>query len=351
MRRIDPTGILPGLPHGSRVLIIRLQPLGDMVLLTPALTALHAWRPDLKLTVLAKPAFAPVLDGNPVVSETLLLGHVPSTVAALRARHFPVVFNQHSGPTSAILTAASGAETRVCWENRQFSFVYNVHVPSPAAFYGRDDVHTVEQRLTQFYAAGLPRGPIPPASVYPIAEARASVARILRERGIAANGYAVVRPGATHPAKRWAVKNFAALANWLRNERGIATVVNLGPGDEELARPMREICDASIPVLNALNLHELIALLTCASLYVGNDCGPTHIAAAARCRVVVIFGASNPVHWRPWATEYRLLRSDDPAVPGLPSISLEDAQAACADLLDTAGGVHRNAGEPSVPQY
>lgn len=304
----------------------------------------------MQLSVLAEPRFAGVLGGNPQISEILIHRDFFSTVAEIRKRRFPVVFNQHGGPTSALLTAASGIPIRVCWERRQFGFIYNVHVPASAAFYGRDDVHTVEQRMTQFYATGLPRGPIPSASIYPSAEARASVTRLLAANGIsAAEGYAVVRPGATHPNKRWAVENFVAIARWLHNERGIPVVINLGPDERDVAGSLRVLCGPEVPVLDALSLSELMALLVGAKLYVGNDSGPAHIAAAARCPVVVIFGASNPVHWRPWGTEYRLLRSEQPPVPGLPSVRIEDVQAACDELFATAV-IRRGANAASVQQ-
>jgi ADP-heptose:LPS heptosyltransferase len=343
LKKIESGNLLAALPQGARVLIVRLRPLGDMVLLTPALAALHAWRPDLRLSVLAELSVAPVLEGNPAVAEILLHRGFASTIAAIRKRHFAVIFNQHSGPTSALLTAFSGAPARVCWVRRQFPWAYNIHVESPAAFFGRDEVHTevhtVMQRMTQFYATGLPQGPIPPAAIYPPQEARESVSRLLNAKGIAAGGgYAVVRPGATHPAKRWSLENFAAIALWLRRKQGIATIVNLGPGDEELAEPIRHLCGAEIPVVavvDGLALPELMALLAGARLLVGNDCGPTHIAAAARVPIVVLFGASNSVHWRPWCTEYRLLQSEQPVMPGLPSIRVEQVQAACAELLST----------------
>ena len=343
LKKTETGELIAELPHGARVLIIRLRPLGDMVLLTPALGALHSWRPDLRLTVLAEPSVALVLEGNPAVAEILLHSQFASTVAAIRQRHFPIVFNQHAGPTSALLTALSGAPVRVCWERRQFSWAYNVHVPSPSAFYGPDEihaeVHTVMQRMTQFYATGLPQGPIPPAVIYPSTEARAVISRLLAAQGIEAGArYAVVRPGATHATKRWSVKNYGAVALWLR-QQGIPTIVNLGPGDEELAAPIRELWGADssggtvIPIIDGLAVPELMALLAGARLLVGNDTGPTHIAAAAHVPIVVLFGASNSVHWRPWATDYRLLRSERPAAPGLPSIRVEDVQAACAELL------------------
>jgi ADP-heptose:LPS heptosyltransferase len=335
LKKTESRGLLPALPPRSRILIIRLRPLGDMVLLTPALTALHDWRPDLQLSVLAEPSVVPVLEGNPAVSDILLHRSFASTVSAIRKQRFSIVFNQHSGPTSALLTALSGSSVGVCWVRRQFSWAYNVHVDSPAAYYGRDDVHTVEQRMTQFYATGLPQGPIPPASIYPSAEALQSIERILVAHGIVVGaGYAVVRLGATHPTKRWSIENFAAIVLWLKRERGIPTVVNLGPGDEELAAPILRLCGADVPIIDKLSLPELMALFSNARILVGNDSGPTHLAAAARCPVVVLFGSSNPVHWRPWGTEYRLLRSEQPAPPGLPSIRVEQVQAACEELLD-----------------
>ena len=331
LKKTENAKLLEDVPRGERILVIRLRPLGDMVLLTPALAALHEWRPDLQITVLAEPWVAAVLEGNPAVSEIQLHRGFLSTVAAIRRRKFSIVYNQHGGPTSALLTAMSGAPHRVCWVDRQFSWAYNVEVAGPAAFYGREDVHTVEQRMTQFYATGLPQGLIPKAAVCPPAMAREAVRRRLAAKGIGESGkYAVVRPGATHPGKRWAAENFGAVARWLR-EKGIPTVVNLGPGDEEIRAQIQEVAGDSVPIVEGLTLEELMALLEGARLLVGNDCGPTHIAAAAGVPIVVIFGGSNPAHWRPWRTEYRLLQGE-PSEKG-PAVEVGPSKAACEELL------------------
>ena len=204
--------LLKDLPAGAEVLIIRLRSLGDVVLLTPALSAIHAWRPDLRLNVLVEPFCAPILEGNSTVAGTLLMSGFFSTAFRLRRRHFPVVYNQHAGPTSALLTAAIGAPKRVCWTRRQFSFLYNVLVTDPG-----DKIHTVEHRIEQFYATGLPRGPIPPARVYPQPDARAAIVKRLATPGISEGApYAVIHPGGKYFTKRWALGNFVVLARWLR---------------------------------------------------------------------------------------------------------------------------------------
>ena len=151
-------------------------------------------------------------------------GDLPLTVLAVRRKRFPIVFNQHGGPRSAFLTAATGAAARVCWKGKQFDFFYNVLAPDAVEFYGTLQAHTVEQRMTQFYWTGLPRGPIPRAEVFPQADARQRIGEILVARGIAAvEPYAVIQPGGRYFTKRWAIEHFAELAQWLRKS------VKLGP--------------------------------------------------------------------------------------------------------------------------
>jgi ADP-heptose:LPS heptosyltransferase len=316
LKRNDPSTILPRLPKGAELLILRLRSLGDVVMLTPALAALHAWRPDLRLCVLVEPARAAILEGNPAVTEIFLLRGFLSAARELRRRRFSIVFNQHGGPTSALLTAAAGAPVRVCWAHRQFSFVYNVLVPDAAAAGVGRKLHTVEHRLTQFYWTGMPRGPIPPAKVYPQFDAMAAVRQKLAERGVApGQPYAVLHPGAAFFTKRWSLEGFAETARWLRAEHGLATVFVLGPGDQEIASSLRQRLDSQSVLLDSLPLRELIGLLAPARLFVGNDSGPAHLAAAPGNPVVVIFGSSDSATWRPWQVAHRVVQNDFPCNP------------------------------------
>jgi heptosyltransferase III len=335
------------LPEGSRIAVLRLRSLGDTVLLTPALAALHAWRPDLRVSVLLEPPFVAILEGNPAVAEVLPLRGSFQAIRAMRRRKFAVAYNQHSGPRSAILTGACGAPARVSWASRQFSFVYNVEVPAAEFFYGRTQAHTAEHAITPFYWTGLPRGPIPATRVYPQADAVAAVEQKLAARGILpGQPYAVLRPGASAFDKRWPAEHFAWLARWLREQKHLATVVNLGPGDQEISGATRGALAPEDILLDSLDVRELIALIAGAQLFVGNDSGPTHIAAALERPTVVIFGASNTVHWRPWQTShYRLLQfaggnpgSNPHGAAGGPcdilGITRESVRDACDSLLD-----------------
>ena len=112
-----------------------------MVMLTPALAAVHAWRSDLKLHVVSQPAFAAVLEGNPAIASVVPFRTVLACAQELRRHKFPVLFNQHGGPTSAVLAAGAKVPVRVCWHHCQFGFVYNVRVPGTSQFFGARAVH------------------------------------------------------------------------------------------------------------------------------------------------------------------------------------------------------------------
>lgn len=315
MKPSDPSQILPRLPAGAGIVILRLRSLGDMVMLTPGLAALHAWRPDLKIQVVAQSAFAAVLEGHPAVSGIIPFAHLLECARALRRGRFPLLFNHHGGPTSALLSLASGVPVRVCWAHGQFGFAYNVRVPGPERFFDHQPVHTVEHRMTQFYWAGLPRGPIPRAQVYPQPDALASAREKLRARGIAdRQRYAVIHPGASHPSKQWPIERFAEMALWLLAQHRLRPVIRLGPGDTSLAPAIVQRFPKETLVLGPrdLDLRETIALIAGASFFLGNDSGPAHLATATARPLVVLYGSTDAATWAPWQVPHRVVQAAGP---------------------------------------
>ena len=225
-------------------------------------------------------------------------------------------------------------------------------MPDAKEFYGTPIVHAVEHRISQFYWTGLPRGPIPRARVFPQPDAIASVVSALERKGIAAGSpYAVLQPAARLPKMRWPAAKFAEIARWLRSERGIVSAVNLAGGDAEIAADVRYEMRDSAVILEALSLRELIALIAGAKLFVGNDSGPAHLAAASACPAVVIYGPTNPAQWHPWQSEYRAIHTGATFNPrrgdksraesesrSIDSITCEEVTRACEVLLTAPPG-------------
>ncbi len=259
--------------------VIRLRSLGDCVLTTPALALLKQFRPDLQLAVVVEDRFRAIFENNPAVDAIL-----PAHVAALRSFQPQLCLNFHGGNQSAWLTAASGARFRGGFGHFRHQLLYNVRIPRAQQILQVErTVHTAEHLASAVFYLGAPQCEIPRATLVPPRPASAPPTPI-----------AVIHPFASTPAKTWPADRFAAVAEHLC-QTGLEPVVIGGPADDLSAF-------AAFRTLSGAPLSEIKQLLAGASLFVGNDSGPAHMAAAFGLPVVVIFAASDPAIWRPWRT-------------------------------------------------
>ena len=128
---------------------------------------------------------------------------------------------------------------------------------------------------------------------------------------IAAGGFAILNPGAGWGAKCWPAESFGAVARAL-SQRGLAVIVNHGPGEEALADAVRDASGgAALPL--KCSVGELIALTRRASVFLGGDTGPMHLAAALHVPVVALFGPTRPERNGPYGTESIVLRNPESA--------------------------------------
>lgn len=316
MARPSGRNLLSELAPGARVLVLRLRSLGDTLLMTPALRALKAWRPDLHVSVLVDKRARDVLEGNPDVAGRIEFdgaGSVARVVGALRHGRFDLCVNVHGGTLSTFLTRLSGARYRAGRMHYRFRFAYNVVCPDPLDVIGRKTTHTVEDRMILLYWLGVPQGAIPGLQIFPQDAGRQAVRRRLAEHGLVEGArYAVVQATARSVTMEWPLARFAAFAEWLTRERGLTPVFNCGPGEE--ARLAAVLPGRSCVCLRT-SVAELIALIEGAALYVGNDSGPTHIAAALGRPLVVLFGSMDAAAWAPWQARHELVQNYYPCNP------------------------------------
>jgi heptosyltransferase-2/heptosyltransferase-3 len=108
-----------------------------------------------------------------------------------------------------------------------------------------------------------------------------------------------MHPAAAFKTKQWATENFARTAEYLA-EKGLTAVAVAAPGEREVLAKLRQASSAPVVIFDNLTLPEITALASQARIFVGNDSGIAHIAAAVGTPTVVIFGSSNVAHWRPW---------------------------------------------------
>ena len=296
------TTVLDRLPSGSRVSVIRLRSLGDCVLTTPALALLKSHRPDLRISVVVEPRFAPVFAGNPDVDETReSIGGRPD-----------LVLNLHGGTRSMLMTAASLAKIRAGFAHHRHSFLYTDRIPTAQQILGVDrKVHTAEHHASAMFWLGVPPTDIPRAKLFDCggsvqsergAGFQPAASASAEEFKSALPPYAIIHPFAATPEKTWPAERFLAIARHLRSSAAFEPAFLAGPGDDPA--PFRDFS-----VFKNEPLDRVKSLLSGAQLFIGNDSGPAHIAAAFGVPVVVLFGPSDPVVWAPWRTESRVLAS------------------------------------------
>ena len=280
--------------------------MGDAVLMTPALAALRAGLPDSEICLVLSEELVELFEDHPLVDRVFPLGggaiDKMARARSLRRERFDAVINFHGGPTSAWLTAASGAPVRVGRDIYRFRFLYTVTAPPPQeVFSDPSAVHTVHAQASLVASLGLPVRDLSLQLRVPKG-ARERLTKRLEGIGASTDNYAVLQPTASFATKQWSEHRFVDLGRRLSKETGLSFVVSL-PASSRLS----DSFSGEFPVLSGLTSSELVALMDGARLYVGNDSGPMHVAAAVGTPIVVIFGSSDPKRWHPWRVPHRTL--------------------------------------------
>jgi len=272
--------VLEALPYGSRVAVIRLRSLGDCVLTTPALQILKRFRRDLRVAIIVEPRFRDVFENNPDVDAILSPG-----LTALRGWRPRLCLNLHGGTRSAWMTALSGATHRAGFGHFRHQAAYNCRIPRAQEILRVDrKVHTAEHLASAIFYLGAPATEIPRA-------------RLAVTGAKEPDSYTVIHPVAATPQKTWHAGGFLEVAGHV----GTRVVFIGGPGDD--LAPFQ-----AFPVMCGAPLAQVKSLLAGASVFVGNDSGPAHMAAAFGVPSVVIFGESDPAIWGPWRTPSEVVR-------------------------------------------
>lgn len=313
----------------QRILCIRLDSLGDMVMTTPALNALKAANPQRHLTLMTSTAGAAIAPHLPMIDEVMiyeapwLKATAPrqssrpefEMVQVLRDRAFDAaiiftVYSQNPLP-SAFMCYLADIPLRLahCRENPYQLLTHTIRDPEPDQL----TRHEVQRQLDLVASIGahLPEGETHlTVGISPLAEYRMGLR--LRELGLTSEApWIVIHPGATAPSRRYSPEQFAAVARSLQSQ-GMAIVFTGDASERDLVESIRHQMQApSISLVGQLDIAELIALVKAAPLLLCNNTGPVHLAAAVGTSVVDLYALTNLQH-TPWQVPHRLLFHDVP---------------------------------------
>ncbi len=276
-----------------KILVVRLRSIGDTVLSTPSLIALRRFLPDAQIDILLEDWVAPVLEGFDVVDNVLTVSRKSKksrfeTARQIRRNQYDVAFNLHGGTTATFFVRVSGAKHRVGFSHYSYKFLYNHLLSSSVDFWQRKTVHSAEQQLALLGFVGVP-----------VEDKPKSRLNVIQDSKFKIQNYALLHPVAAFDTKQWSTENFARIAEYL-SAKGLQIVAVATKKEREVLENLKTISKVPISTFDDLTLPEIIALAARAEIFVGNDSGIAHIAAAVQTPSVVIFGSSNINHWRPW---------------------------------------------------
>jgi heptosyltransferase-2 len=302
-RRVDPANV-------HRILAVRLDRLGDLVLTLPALDALAESYPNAHRMVMVRPALAPLIHGRPSVHRVVVAEH-DSDVEALARRmasceaDLAVDFSAVDDLRAARALVLAGVRDRVglAGGGREVYFTNTASPDRPCS------LSELNGRVVEA-AGGVPSAVAPSVTVSP--RARSDAEALLRGLG-APSGWPriAVHPGGHHATQRWPVERFADVAVALAVRRGGRVVILSGPGEEELVRALYRCGSEHSVIVPAVDVLSLAAVLGCCDVLLANNSGPLHLAAAVGLRTVSVMGPTDPVRFWPMGREQSVFRLPD----------------------------------------
>jgi heptosyltransferase II len=306
----------PPVPSEIRkILFIRPDRLGDMVLSTPVLRAIKKGFPLARLTVLASQSNAPLLRYDPYVDEVVIWAQRRKRVAPiqfLRQAHrlakegYDVVIDPLPGNdlSTALIAYISGALLRIGFPG----YGREVFFSRLAGF--ADGRHMVDLILETARLLGVPPDRrLPHIHLLPTEGERAD--RWLRQQYLGTRPLIGIHPGGYYPSQRWPAEYFARLAVVLKRD-GVSDIVLLGGADDrELVHMIFDRAGEHLVLFQNDNLRESVALVSRLDLLVCNNSGPLHVAAALNVPTLSFMGPTEKHRWMPLGRNHKVLRRED----------------------------------------
>lgn len=335
----------------SKILLIKLSAVGDVVHTIPVLNKLRRRYPNAQLDWLVTPAIAELIQHHPAISNVIPFTRKPGAApfgvggvvalagyarlaAKLRAARYDLVIDMHGQLRTALLARATGAPARVgfdrpraevwrasartfpeqtrkhAWQGaREGSWLAYTHViPVPTL-----DLHAVDRYLNVGPLLGLDDGPADFSFPIP-QEANGRIEALLDYYEIAKAKIVVMAPGTIWETKQWRREAFAEVARHFL-QKGLAVTLIGSERERAVCNEVAALAPGVVNLGGETTLSELAALIRRATICITNDSGPMHLAVALGRPVVSIFGPTDPLWIGPYRRDGAVLQAKLPCVP------------------------------------
>jgi len=281
----------------KRILLVQLRRIGDCLLCTPAIRAVHEHFPAATIDFLAEYPAEETLRNHPFVRKLWVaprdgLAATIELMRHLRRERYDLAIDFFANPRSAQFIFLSGAKVRAGLRRRGRTWAYTHHFEEEPQ---DRDAYAVDLRLEMLNLLGIPAQSRALEIFCDQADesARARVNRLIdSQTGV----LVAVATGSANPAKRYPADLTAQTIELLRGSH-LEVILTSGPGETEFAERILKYLPRPVPHLADARVPDLAALYRHCALYVGPDSSPKHVAVACGIPTVTLFGPGNPRNW------------------------------------------------------
>jgi lipopolysaccharide heptosyltransferase II len=343
--------------HSKRILLVRTDRLGDVILTLPMISLLRKRFPDAWIAMLLREYTAGIVEGHRQLNEIILADRntipLPSSelIATLRQKNFDTAILVRPMLGMAWIIYRAGIPLRIGTGYRWYSPLFNGKV-----YEHRKDAkrHELEYNISLLQGLGCSLEGEPEFGITIPPGVNEKVTALFDSMGIdRTKEIIVVHPGTGGSAREWPAEYFGILAAKLQAQRGVQVLVTGSKGEErKVASVLIETKGVAIPLVGVLSLKELAAVIGRSALFISNSTGPLHIAVAMGTPVLSMFPQKLPMsaaRWGPYTSRKQVLspaadldcsdcenRKDMPCACMM-TISVEQAYDAACRLLKEFG--------------
>ncbi len=303
-----------------RILVVRLDRIGDVILSTPVIKAIRDAYPYSYIAMMVRPYARDIVEGNPYLNEVIIydkdgnhkgiMGNF-RFVQELKDKKFDTAIILHPTSRTHLVLKLAGIPERIGYDKKA-GFLLTKRIPHTKQFGMR---HEIDYTLAILKYIGIePKDRKLYMPMNSIAERK--ITKMLEESGIKSGDLLVaINPGASCASKRWGIENFAEVANGLVAGYGAKVVIISGNVDKQfgdgLALLVKENC---VNLSGRTSIADIASLLRRVKLFISNDSGPVHISCAVGTPVIAIFGRGDrglsPHRWGPTGKNDIVLHKD-----------------------------------------
>ncbi len=319
----------------ENILIIRLSAIGDVINVLPALRRLRAQFPGSRITWLVEDRASEILRDHPDVDEVIIyprkkwqsgilkvnrslniISESLSFYKKLRRNHYDLVIDFQGNLKSAVMNLITGSGNRLGFGRghcKEFNYLSTQHHAYPVG----EKIHRIEKNLSLLKELDIETSFLRPE--LPVTkDDEEYISNFINENADPELPIIAIHPGTSKfgSFKQWSSENYTVLADMILDKYKANVILTWGPGELDVVNEIAEnMKHNALPACETKSIKQLTELIKRATLFIGGDTGPLHIASIMGIPVVGIYGPKDPAVYGPYDGKSIVIKKDVPCSP------------------------------------